>query len=323
VSNDWRREVSLQVRAHRAGRRNGSPDSSQLHFEDRELWPANETSVAALRALNSRWDRNVSQSDSAKSEPVDVEQTGTAAPDESHIENQSQSSPAEQFEAVPEERLPLAPFPRIAAPRRKVIQFPRNQIITRQYELAEPVSDQLRIFEAVDELPPPAPTHLADIEIAPEEPVHVAGCELDLPLQTAPLSRRAFAAAVDGVLLAGALALFAECAQFFAGRIVFSKSLLASGSVCVFLLLGVYFFLSLTYSGSTAGMRVSGLWLSTFSGGTLSRNLLRWRAFATVLCYATLGLGFVWAFIDEDRLCWHDRITRTHLRCGEAISDKQ
>jgi hypothetical protein len=50
---------------------------------------------------------------------------------------------------------------------------------------------------------------------------------------------------------------------------------------------------------------------------------LRWRAFAIVLCYATLGLGFVWAFIDEDRLCWHDRITRTHLRCGEAISDKQ
>jgi hypothetical protein len=24
-------------------------------------------------------------------------------------------------------------------------------------------------------------------------------------------------------------------------------------------------------------------------------------------------LGFVWAFFDEDTLCWHDRISRTYL----------
>jgi hypothetical protein len=26
-----------------------------------------------------------------------------------------------------------------------------------------------------------------------------------------------------------------------------------------------------------------------------------------------LGLGIVWALLDEDTLCWHDRITRTYV----------
>jgi hypothetical protein len=27
----------------------------------------------------------------------------------------------------------------------------------------------------------------------------------------------------------------------------------------------------------------------------------------------SLGLGVVWALLDEDTLCWHDRITRTYI----------
>jgi hypothetical protein len=27
----------------------------------------------------------------------------------------------------------------------------------------------------------------------------------------------------------------------------------------------------------------------------------------------SLGLGFAWAFLDEDRLAWHDRISHTFL----------
>jgi hypothetical protein len=25
-------------------------------------------------------------------------------------------------------------------------------------------------------------------------------------------------------------------------------------------------------------------------------------------------LGYAWVLLDENRLCWHDRITRTYLR---------
>ena len=31
------------------------------------------------------------------------------------------------------------------------------------------------------------------------------------------------------------------------------------------------------------------------------------------LSAASIGLGYAWCMLDEDQLCWHDRITRTHL----------
>jgi uncharacterized RDD family membrane protein YckC len=316
LPNDWRREVSMQVRAHRARRRNINPDALQLDFQDPEV---NETSVPAMRARNSRWDQEVFQSASTSEDAITaVEEQLAGETLETRSQDESSHVAGEQFEAVPQERLPLAPFPRIAAPARKVIQFPRNQMLPRQYELAEPVADQLRIFEAVEEIPPPPPTHLAEIEIAPEEPTHARASDLDLPLQTASLARRTYAAALDGLLLLSALGIFAECAKFFAGAFVLNKSLLANGCLCAFLLLGLYFFLSLSFTRSTVGIRAAGMRLSTFAGKSPSRNLLRWRALAIALCYATLGMGFAWAFIDEDRLCWHDRITRTHLRREEG-----
>jgi uncharacterized RDD family membrane protein YckC len=92
-----------------------------------------------------------------------------------------------------------------------------------------------------------------------------------------------------------------------------TKPLLASGAVCVFLLLTIYYLLSLSLSRGTAGMEVSGLRVITFSGDAPSRMILHWGALATVLSYAALGMGFAWLLIDEDRLCWHDRITHTYL----------
>jgi hypothetical protein len=32
-----------------------------------------------------------------------------------------------------------------------------------------------------------------------------------------------------------------------------------------------------------------------------------------VLSGFSLALGYAWCFLDEDRLCWHDRITRTYM----------
>src|SRR5947208_3145193 len=119
--------------------------------------------------------------------------------------------------------------------RRQVsLQVPRAH--TRHYELAEPVADQLRIFEAVEELPPPAPNHLSEIEIAPQEPAYFS-MEIEVPIQTAPLGLRAYAAAVDGVVMIGAVTVFAVCAQFFATSLPMTKPLLGSGAACLFLLL--------------------------------------------------------------------------------------
>jgi uncharacterized RDD family membrane protein YckC len=174
------------------------------------------------------------------------------------------------------------------------------------------VADQLRIFEAVDELPLPQATHLSAIEIAPQEPVHSL-TDFEVPIQTAPLAQRIYAAAVDLALMLGALGIFTFCAEFFASSLPMTKPLLASGAACVFLLLMLYYLLALSLCRATPGMEASGLQVITFSGENPSRATLQCRALATVLSCAALGMGFAWGLIDEDRLCWHDRITHTYL----------
>ena len=175
------------------------------------------------------------------------------------------------------------------------------------------MSDQLRIFEADEELPPPPPSPLSAIEIAPEEPAHVLAEELGVPPQTASMEQRVYASAVDGAIMIAAVAVFGVASQFFATSLPMTKPLIASAAICIVLLLGIYYFLALSFSRSTPGMQASGLQLRTFDGQAPTRARLRCRAIATVLSFAALGMGFMWALIDEDRLCWHDRITHTYL----------
>jgi len=190
-----------------------------------------------------------------------------------------------------------------------VIEFPRS----RHYELAEPIADQLRIFEALEELPPPPPRHLAEIEIAPEEPAYFGVGEIEVPIQAAALARRVYATAVDAAIILAAIFLFGFSAQLFASSLPMTKPLLASAAICLLLLLTIYYLLSLSLSRTTPGMQASGLHVITFQGELPSRWRLRGRAMATVLSFAALGMGFAWALLDDDRLCWHDRITHTYL----------
>ncbi len=44
-----------------------------------------------------------------------------------------------------------------------------------------------------------------------------------------------------------------------------------------------------------------------------TRRLRRWRVLASYLSAVSLGMGYAWVFLDEDSLCWHDRITHTYL----------
>jgi hypothetical protein len=53
--------------------------------------------------------------------------------------------------------------------------------------------------------------------------------------------------------------------------------------------------------------------LARFDGTATSRSLRRWRVLASYLSAASLGMGYAWVFLDEDVLCWHDRITHTYL----------
>ncbi len=74
-----------------------------------------------------------------------------------------------------------------------------------------------------------------------------------------------------------------------------------------------YQYLLLVYAGTTPGLRLARLELAHFDGSPASRRLRRWRVLASFLSAASLGMGYAWVFLDEDSLCWHDRITHTYL----------
>jgi uncharacterized RDD family membrane protein YckC len=67
------------------------------------------------------------------------------------------------------------------------------------------------------------------------------------------------------------------------------------------------------YTGATPGLKLAKLRLSRFDGSPVSKSLRRWRVLASALSGISLGLGYAWCILDEDQLCWHDRITETYM----------
>jgi uncharacterized RDD family membrane protein YckC len=94
--------------------------------------------------------------------------------------------------------------------------------------------------------------------------------------------------------------------------------MLAAGGI--FWLLFQYMFL--VYRRATPGMKMAQLELCTFEGKATTMFDRQCRAVASALSGFSIGLGYAWALVDEDRLGWHDRISRTHLRALSAIPRK-
>jgi uncharacterized RDD family membrane protein YckC len=67
----------------------------------------------------------------------------------------------------------------------------------------------------------------------------------------------------------------------------------------------------LLYGGRTPGMSMRGIRLSTFDGRVPLWKQRVSRARFVFISFASVSLGFLWVLVDEDKLCWHDRISRT------------
>jgi uncharacterized RDD family membrane protein YckC len=224
--------------------------------------------------------------------------------------------------AVPNRSAATNPAP--AHPGAKIIEFPRFAWAPPEPppdQLAEPVSDRPRILDVPEVAP--APPALGGISIEPVEkgdPEKRPG--IDVPLQSASLSRRIFASLLDGAIVTVAGALFASIFwKITAIRPPQMQVLeLACGIPCLFWF--AYQYLLIVYAGRTPGLRAAGLELAHFDGTPTRRSLRRWRVLASYLSAASLGMGYAWVFLDEDTLCWHDRITHTYLAPRKTANDE-
>jgi uncharacterized RDD family membrane protein YckC len=327
----WRDELSARLNRYRARRKVRPPRYPSLslplslQFETREF-PANPTAPAASTPL-----------------PVFEAVSNQALA----LDGMSMSSPdcaaEEQEEPFRQSRSVASPQPKAAgnsaghasagntsaghygspgspgATGAKIIEFPGfawGPPAPPPDQLAEPVSGRPRILEVPEIAPPPPALGGITIEAA-AHPEAEKRPGIDIPLQSAPLGRRLVAALIDGLIIAAASAAFGDIFWKVAGvRPPLAQLVgLAVGIPATFW--AAYQYLMIVYAASTPGLRVAGLELARFDGSTASRSLRRWRVLASWLSAVSAGMGYAWVFLDEDALCWHDRITHTYLAPGK------
>ena len=131
------------------------------------------------------------------------------------------------------------------------------------------------------------------------------------------------AAIVDGCIIVAALLAFTAIFAITVDKLsaghpvgpqisLQSAAIGAAGTLAAFTLL--YQLLFFTFSEATPGMRYARIGLCTFSDDNPTRAAMRRRIFAAVLAACPLGIGFLWAWLDDDGLGWHDRISRMYQR---------
>lgn len=220
----------------------------------------------------------------------------------------------------PETRIVPEPPPELPNPvsvppvTARIIEFPRlwTPPLPAPDELAEPVMTQPRILEAPEFVPPPPA--LGGIIIEPaQRPETEKRPGIDVPLQSAPLGQRVLSALVDDFIIGMACALFGYV--FWKMTAIQPPRLqmleMAAGAAGIFW--AGYQYLLVVYAGTTPGLRLAQLEIARFDGSPAGRGVRRWRVLASYLSAISLGLGYAWVFLDEDSLCWHDRITHTYL----------
>jgi uncharacterized RDD family membrane protein YckC len=331
-SDSWRVEVAARLERYRTRRKPRTPryPSLLLPFDAPESWsrPATASGAAAEVTKPAEQDFTFPNNE----EPTAAEVPGFVEPHQPSKRYASQQAPHPYPEQAPE----------LSA---NVIEFPRSAAIPvfHPSDLADPVLDRHRprIVEAPEILPPPPALGGMLIEPTHKEPVDRRAA--DSPAASASIARRSLAALVDGIVLTMALAAFAAIflrlnsgfirvpnlslisisidrplplllRPTLAGPTLSATTLAGALGIIAVLLWASYKFLFVVYTGSTPGLRAARLRLAAFDGSPLTRRSRRWRVLASFLSAFSAGLGYLWCVLDQEGLCWHDRITRTHIQ---------
>jgi uncharacterized RDD family membrane protein YckC len=354
-NNDiWRKEVHSRVARFRTRRGRRITGAFSMRFPFPPTEPVAATSavtaeqsslelniavdeLAGTTAVESKPETSsidVASEDSARKSAESLAASGspelTATPvtvEETLIPAESSAVAAEIPMETASSQLPdvETPPPRIMQPRprpkRKVIAFPRQpEAAATVHRLADPVLPEgPRILDVPEELEAYPSTPFLDglqFEPAAQTPA-VPADHVELPFRAVGIPQRIYAALMDCVAVAVAAVAFAFVGHKMLPDLALTKPVRLTAALVLLLLWALYQYLLLVYAGRTAGMRVAGIRLRTFKGRQPSLRHRRNRVLGLYLSTASLVMGLLWALVDIDTLCWHDRISGTYLTKSE------
>jgi uncharacterized RDD family membrane protein YckC len=168
-------------------------------------------------------------------------------------------------------------------------------------------------------VPPPAGEEQVPSNLA-AEPADLVDSRM---IPCASIDERRSAALIDVACLGFAYGAFLMLFGSLGGHFTLSK-LSATVYFLTFAFVYVqYFGLFTVFGGTTPGMMIRGLRVTSFSGDAPAPRQYLLRAAGYMLSAGTLFLGFFWALWDEDGLTWHDRISNTYLGAPDIVPDME
>ena len=173
------------------------------------------------------------------------------------------------------------------------------------------------------------PNERMEICVQPELDFSAAAAERGHPqtalVPVASLSERRNAGILDAVFIlltcAAFAGLFAGLLRSMGAQIMLDRMDAVVCAPVLFLFYSLYFLVFTVFAGDTPGMQFRGLAIVRLDGHLPDTGQLVWRGFGYVLSGATLMLGFLWAFWDEDSFTWQDRISQTYVTAASPLAD--
>jgi len=310
----WRNEVSSRIENYKARRRRSLGDESlSFNFE------STAANHVFLRPEHEPEPETMVASREPDPDPIATYYAHPYATAPS-IEPEYTSAPESMIDEPPLTSVPEPPLPPPVPETAKLIFFPKPPMMQEAPpdQLAEPVFDKPRIVEA-PEATETVMVPLADITLQPEhrddacvpyiEPV------VELPIPVATPAQRLFAEVADLLLVLVGTFLFGIVAAKLGATPVLQdmRMLIGVTAVVAAFFWSIYKYVFLVHNAITPGMQMAHVQLVDFDGHRPAASPRRQRALAMLLSTFPLGLGLLWSFVDPDRLCWHDRISKTYV----------
>jgi len=122
---------------------------------------------------------------------------------------------------------------------------------------------------------------------------------------------RAIACALDGGMIFTGFGAFLFTFHMMGGMFHLNRQTIPF-FIGVFGTVALFYSLLWVWSGrDTLGMRWTRLRLIDFDGHPAGRRERLWRVFGACLSCCAGGAGLLWALVDEEKLAWHDHISKT------------